>query len=286
MQARGTTDWLDALVSLGMLERTEGAYANTAATDLFLDRAKPSYLGGILEMANARLYPFWGSLTEALRSGRPQNEAKTGEDFFAALYQDPDRLRQFLHAMTGLSMGAAHAIAGMFPWDRYHTVIDIGAAEGGVPVQLALCHPHLDGGGFDLPAAGPILTDYVAAHGLAGRLRFYPGNFFADPLPPADVLILGHILHDWSLPEKLTLLRKAHDALPDGGAVIVYDAIIDDDRRNNTFGLLMSVNMLIETPAGADYTAADCRTWLADTGFRDSYAQPLAGPDSMVVGIK
>lgn len=286
LQSRGTADWLDALVSLGMLERAGGAYANTAATGLFLDRAKPTYLGGMLEMANARLYPFWGSLTEALRTGRPQNEAKSGQDFFAALYQDPDRLRQFLHAMTGLNMGAAHAIAETFPWARYHTVIDVGTAEGNLPVQLALRHPHLSCGGFDLPAAGPAFDDYVAAHGLTGRLRFYPGDFFADPLPPADVLIFGLILHDWSLQEKLTLLRKAHDALPDGGAVIVYDAIIDDDRRANTFGLLMSVNMLIETQAGADYTAADCRAWLADTGYRDSYAQPLAGPDSMVVGIK
>jgi len=286
LQPRGTTDWLDALVSLGMLRRTGGHYANSPATDLFLDRAKPTYLGGMLEMSGARLYPFWGSLTEGLRTGRPQNEAKTGGDFFAALYQDQGRLRQFLHAMTGLSMGAAAAIAEKFPWDRYHTVIDIGAAEGCVPAQLALRYPHLTGGGFDLPAAGPAFDDYVAACGLAGRLQFYPGDFFADPLPSADVLVLGHILHDWSLEEKLTLLRKAYDALPDGGALIVYDSIIDDDRRANTFGLLMSVNMLIETQAGFDYTFADCRSWMADTGFRDSYTEPLTGPDSMVVGIK
>jgi hypothetical protein len=286
LQPRGTTDWLDALVSLGMLRRSGSQYANTPATDLFLDRAKPTYLGGMLEMANARLYPFWGSLTEGLRTGRPQNEAKTGEDFFAALYQDQVRLRQFLHAMTGLSLGAAAAIAEQFPWDRYHTVIDIGAAEGCVPAQLALRHPHLTGGGFDLPAAGPAFDSYVASHGLASRLRFYPGDFFTDPLPPADVLVMGHILHDWSLDEKLTLLRKAHQALPDGGALIIYDAIIDDDRTHNTFGLLMSLNMLIETQAGFDYTAADCRSWMAEAGFRDSYAAPLAGPDSMVVGIK
>ena len=282
LQQRGTTDWLDALVSLGMLRRS----ADTPATGLYLDRAKPSYLGGMLEMANARLYRFWGSLTEAFRTGRPQNEAKTGGDFFAALYQDQARLRQFLHAMTGLSMGAAAALAEKFPWDCYHTVIDIGAAEGCVPAQLALRHPHLTGGGFDLPAAGPAFDDYVAACGLAGRLRFYPGDFFADPLPAADVLVMGHILHDWSLPEKLTLIGKAYDALPDGGALIVYESIIDDDRTANTFGLLMSVNMLIETAAGFDYTAADCHAWLAGAGFRDSYAEPLTGPDSMVVGIK
>jgi len=285
LQPRGTADWLDALVSLGMLERTVDEYANTAATGLFLDRSKPSYVGGMLEMANTVLYPSWGSLTEALRTGRPHNEANAGQDFLA-MYQDQGRLTQFLHAMTGLSMGAAVAIAEKFPWDRYHTVIDVGAAEGCVPVQLALRHPQLTGGGLDLPATRPVFEDYVAAHGLAGRLRFFPGDFFADPLPPADVLIMGHILHDWSLEEKLTLLRKAHDALPDGGALIVYDAIIDDDRRASTFGLLMSVNMLIETQAGFDYTAADCRAWMADIGFRDSYAEPLAGPDSMVVGIK
>jgi hypothetical protein len=286
LQPRGTTDWLDALVSLGMLERTVDEYANTAATGLYLDRNKPSYIGGILEMASARLYPFWGSLTDALRTGHPQNEAKAGQDFFAPLYQDQDRLKQFLHAMTGLSMGAALAIAEKFPWDRYHTVIDIGSAEGCVPVQLARRHPHLTGGGLDLPAARPVFEDYVAAHGLADRLRFYSGDFFAGPLPAADVLIMGHILHDWSLQEKVALLRKAHAALPDGGALIVYDAIIDDDRRTNTFGLLMSVNMLIETQAGFDYTAADCRSWMADAGFRNSYAEPLTGPDSMVVGVK
>lgn len=286
LQQRGTADFLDALVSLGMLERDGDEYRNTAATDLFLDRDKPSYVGGLLEMANARLYPFWGSLTEALRTGHPQNEAKVGENFFTALYQDPDRLKRFLHAMTGISVGAALAIADKFPWDRHQTVIDVGAAEGCLPVQLALRHPHLSGGGFDLPPAGPVFEEYVASFGLGDRLRFYPGDFFLDPLPTADVLIMGHILHDWSLEEKLMLLRKAHEALPEGGALIVYESIIDDDRRTNTFGMLMSVNMLIETQEGFDYTGADCRSWMTDIGFRDSYVKPLVGPDSMVVGIK
>ncbi len=286
LQQRGSTDFFDALVSLGMLERSGEEYSNTPATDLFLDRNKPSYIGGMLEMANARLYPFWGSLTEALRTGHPQNEAKVGENFFAALYQDPGRLRQFLHAMTGISMGAALAIAEKFPWERHHSVIDIGTAEGCVPVQLALRHPHLTGGGFDLPPAAAIFEEYLKSFGLGDRLHFYPGDFFHDPLPTADVLIMGHILHDWSLEEKVLLLRKAHQSLPDGGALIVYDTIIDDARRTNTFGLLMSLNMVIETQEGFDYTAADCRSWMADVGFRDSYLQPLVGPDSMVVGIK
>lgn len=286
LQRRGTRDWLDALVSLGVLDRAGDTYANTVESDTFLDRNKPSYVGGLLEMADARLYRFWGSLTEALRTGRPQNEAKEGEDFFAALYEDPERLEQFLHAMTGISMGSSQAIAEKFPWEQHATVVDIGAAEGCLPVQLARRHAHLTGGGFDLPPVAPFFDKYVAANGLTDRLRFHPGDFFSDPLPQADVLVMGHILHDWGLYEKQLLLRKAYDALPTGGALIVYESIIDDDRRANTFGLLMSVNMLIETQEGFDYTGADCRAWLADAGFRHSYVEPLVGPDSMVVGIK
>jgi hypothetical protein len=287
LHPRSLRDFLDALVALRMLERdAEGLYGNTPEADLFLDRTKPSYMGGMLEMANARLYHFWGSLTEALRTGRPQNEAKTGGNFFEALYADPERLEGFLSAMTGLSLNAARAMAQKFPWGNYRTFIDIGGAQGGVPVQIALAHPHLTGGNFDLPAVGPIFEKYVAQNGLSDRLRFYPGDFFNDRLPSADVLIMGHILHDWDLQEKRALLKKAFDALPDGGALIVFEALIDDDRRENTFGLLMSLNMLIETPGGFDYTGADCSRWMREAGFRQTRVEHLAGPDSMVIGIK
>ena len=287
LHPRSARDFLDALVALGMLERDGDRYSNTTETDLFLDRAKPSYVGGMLEMANARLYPFWGSLTEALRTGELQNEAKGGgEDFFAAIYADPGRLEGFLKAMTGISLGAATAIANKFPWDRYQTFVDVGTAQGGLPVQVASAHDHLSGGGFDLPAVGPIFEEYVDSRGLSDRLRFYPGDFFEDPLPTTDVLVMGHILHDWNLEEKKMLLGKAYEALPEDGALIVFEAIIDDNRRENAFGLLMSLNMLIETTGGFDYTGADCRSWMHEAGFRETYVEHLVGPDSMVVGIK
>jgi hypothetical protein len=286
LHGRSSRDFLDALVSLGVLDRDEGRYANTAESNLFLDRAKPSYVGGLLEMANARLYPFWGWLTEALQTGKPQNEARTGGDFFGAIYADPDRLSQFMHAMTGISMGASLAIAHRFPFARHRTVADIGCAQGGLLAQVALAHPHLTGTGFDLPSVQEPFEQYVASFDLHDRLGFQAGDFFADPLPKADVLALGHILHDWGLEQKRLLLRKAYDALPEGGAVIVYESIIDDERRRNTFGLLMSLNMLIETPEGFDYTAADCQGWLRQAGFRETYVEHLVGPDSMVVGIK
>ncbi len=287
LHPRSQRDFLDALVALRMLERDgAGNYSNTADTDFFLDRHKPSYMGGILEMANARLYTYWGSLTEALQTGLPQNEAKIGGNPFDALYANPEGLENFVKAMTGISLGAAMAIAQKFPWRDYKTFIDIGTAQGGLPVQVALANPHLTGGGFDLPAVKPIFDKHIQANGLTDRLRFYEGSFFTDELPTAEVLVMGHILHDWNLEEKRMLLQKAYDALPDGGALLVYEALIDDDRRENALGLLMSLNMLIETPGGFDYTGADCQQWMKEAGFRETRVEHLIGPDSMVIGIK
>jgi hypothetical protein len=286
IHSRSARDFLDALVALGFLQREGESYSNTPDTDLFLDKAKPSYLGGLLEMANARLYPFWGSLTEALRTGAPQNEAKAGEDFWAVLYADSARLKEFAHAMTGVSMGSAIAIAEKFPWPKYETLIDIGTAAGNLPVQVALRHPHITGGGTDLPQLESIFNEFVAAHGLQNRLRFQANDFMNEALPQAEVLAMGHILHDWGLNEKKMLIGKAYEALPTGGALIVYDAMIDDDRRSNAFGLLMSLNMLIETEAGFDYTGADCCSWMREAGFREAYVEPLVGGESMVVGIR
>ncbi|WP_424684060.1 methyltransferase [Frateuria sp. YIM B11624] len=287
LHPRAAGDFLDALVALGFLARVDGRYANTAETDLFLDRGKPSYVGGILEMANARLYPFWAGLTEALRTGLPQNEIAHGEpNLFDTLYADPARLKQFLAAMTGISRGANLAIARQFPWKDYRSFVDVGTAQGDLAAQIALAHPHLHGTGFDLPPVRPIFEEHMRALGVADRVDFAPGSFFEQALPKADVVLMGHILHDWDLPTKRMLIAKAYDALPEGGALVVYESIIDDERKENAFGLLMSLNMLIETPGGFDYTGADCAGWMKDAGFRQASVEHLVGPDSMVVGIK
>lgn len=286
LHQRSARDFFDALVALKMLERKDGVYRNTVDTDFFLDRAKPSYMGGLLEMCSVRLYGFWGSLTEALRTGELQNEGKHGTEFFAALYAEPERLRGFLGAMTGLSAGAAHALAAKFPWKTHTTFVDVGPAQGMIPVTLARAHSHLRGIGFDLPPVQPAFEEFVANNGLSDRVRFQAGDFFASALPNADVIVMGHILHDWDVSQKKMLLGKAFAAVPNGGAVIVYDAIIDDERRENAFGLLMSLNMLIETPGGFDYTGADCQQWMREAGFSKTRVEHLVGPDSMVIGIK
>jgi O-methyltransferase domain/Dimerisation domain len=276
LHPRSSRDFLDTLVALGFLERSGDVYSNTPSTDLFLDKHKPSYVGGILEMANRRLFHHWGHLTTALRTGLPQNEASRGEpDIFSALYADPERLKVFLRGMTGVSRGANVAIAAKFPWDKYKTVVDIGPAQGDMLTQVLLKNPHLIGIGFDLPEVAPVFEDYIEANGLTERVKFQGGSFFTQPLPTADVVMMGHILHDWNLEDKRMLVRKAYEALPEGGAFIAYDCIIDDDRRKNAFGLMMSLNMLI-----------DCVGWMKEAGFRETRVEHLTGPDSMVVGIK
>jgi len=287
LHPRSSRDFLDSLVALGFLERNGETYLNTPATDIFLDKHKPTYIGGILEMANRRLFSHWDHLTTALRTGLPQNEVSRGEpDVFGALYADPERLKTFLRAMTGVSRGANLAIASKFPWAQYKTVADAGPAQGDLLVQVALHNLHLTGVGFDLPEVAPVFEEYVESHGLSSRLQFQPGSFFTDPLPHADVIMMGHILHDWNLGEKRMLICKAWEALPTGGALLVYDAIIDDDRSKNAFGLLMSLNMLVESYGGFDYTGADCIGWMMDAGFKEARVEHLVGPDSMVIGIK
>jgi predicted O-methyltransferase YrrM len=291
LHPRGTYDFLDTLVALRFLDRDgdgpDGRYRNTPDTAVFLDTNSPAYTGGILEMANARLYSFWGDLTEALRTGKPQNEIKhTGHAMFEELYSDPARLEQFMGAMAGISRGNFEALAQKFDFSRYQTVCDVGGATGVLSVILATHHPHLSCTTYDLPVVAPIAERAIAAAGLSDRVSVASGDFFADEFPAADVITMGLILHDWNLDRKLHLIRSAYDALPAGGALIVIENLIDDARRENAFGLMMSLNMLIEFGDAFDYTGADFAGWCRDAGFSDVEILPLTGPASAGIAYK
>ena len=291
LHPRGIYDFLDTLVALNLLEREgegpEGRYSNTPDCAAFLDKQSPTYIGGILEMSNARLYGFWGDLTEALRTGKPQNEVKhAGRAMFEELYSDPARLEQFMHAMAGISLGNAHALAATFDFSKYTTVCDVGGATGQLATVLATHHPHLRCTSYDLPVVVPICERAVAAAGMTDRVTPASGDFFADPLPSADVITMSLILHDWNLDGKMHLIRAAYDALPEGGAFIAIDNIIDDARRENAFGLMMSLNMLIEFGDAFDYTGADLAGWCSEVGFREFEVLPLAGPSSAGIAYK
>lgn len=291
LHPRAVPDFPDALLALGFLERDgdgPGArYRNTAETARFLDRHSPAYVGGLLEMFSARLYGFWGNLTEALHTGEPQNEIKaTGEPMFAKLYEDPKRLEQFLSAMEGVSAANFRALAQKFDFKPYRTLCDIGGASAHLCRMVAEANPHLRCVSYDLAEVTAIAERKIKAAGLGDRVTTLSGDFFLDPLPHADVITMGMILHDWNLEKKRMLIAKAYEALPPGGAFIVIEALIDDARRKNAFGLLMSLNMLIEFGDAFDYTATDFFGWCKDAGFTRFEAIPLAGHSSAAVAYK
>jgi hypothetical protein len=291
LHPRGIADFFDALVAMHFLEREgsgpDAVYANTPSGMVFLDRASPRYIGGILEMLNARLYRYWHDLPEALRTGKAQSEIKTtGTSFFEGLYADLSKLEQFMGAMTGLSRINFEAFAEKFDFGPYRTLCDVGGATGLLSIEVAKRHPHMRCITFDLPAVEPIAKKSIAAAGLSERISTAPGSFFTDPLPRADVITMGMILHDWNLEKKRQLIAAAYEALPPGGALVAIEALIDDDRRTNVFGLLMSLNMLIEFGDAFDYSGADFQGWCREAGFSRFDVIHLAGPSSAAVAYK
>jgi precorrin-6B methylase 2 len=291
LQHRGLYDFLDTLVALGFLYR-EGTheaavYTNTIETEAFLDKKKPSYIGGILTMANNRLYPFWNTLEEALKTGMPQNESKYGErSLFEEVYSNTDSLEEFIAAMSGIQLGNFIAFARKFDFSSYKTHCDIGGAGGSLSAQIATHNPSMHSISFDLPVVSPIAQTNIDNMGINDRVKVVSGDFFTDAFPAADVITMGNILHDWDLSQKKMLIQKAYEALPEGGAFVAIENIIDDERKENAFGLMMSLNMLIETDGGFDYTASEFRQWTMEAGFKSVEIMPLTGPASAAIAYK
>lgn len=292
LQSRGLYDFLDALVALGFLNREglldEAFYSNTEESDTFLVKNKPSYMGGILEMANHRLYKFWDTLDEALVTGEPQNEIKqNGVSLFDELYKDENSLKEFMNAMRGVQMGSFMEFAEKFDFSNYNTLCDIGGASGALAIQVALKQPHMKCISADLKEVEPIAQEQINAAQVKDRVETLVLDFFEEKeFPRTDVITMGNILHDWGLQDKKMLMKKAFHALQKGGALVVIENVIDSDRRENAFGLIMSLNMLIETLEGFDFTVADFEGWATTIGFSRIEVMPLAGPTSAVIAIK
>ncbi len=288
---RGISDFFDALVALGFLYRdgngSNGRYRNTEATAHYLNKHQPSYIGGILEMCNDRLFKFWGDLGSALKTGKPQNEIKHSQKpLFEMLYEDIPQLEQFIGAMSGISRGNFQAFAEKFDFSKYATLCDVGGASGLLSMLVAKQHPHMQCITFDLPQVETIAKNSITKEGLLDRIQVRSGDFFADLLPKADVITMGMILHDWNLENKKHLIRLAYEALPENGAFVAIENLIDDARRENTFGLLMSLNMLIEFGDAFDFTGADFWSWCQEAGFRSYEVLHLAGPCSAAIAYK
>ena len=287
---RNVYDYLDALTTFGFLNRVgllaTAEYSNSVDTDFFLDKKKPSYIGGMLEMLNNRLYNFWGNLEEGLKTGLPQNEAKNGGNIFEALYSDTDKLKEFIHAMSGIQMGNFMAFSQAFDFSKYKTLVDVGGSAGLLSLMVAKHQAHMNCTTWDLPPVEPIANATIQEFQLGDRVKTAKGDFFNDAIPDADVVVMGNILHDWDEETKIMLMQKAYDALPTGGAFVAIEGIIDDERNKNVFGMMMSINMLIETGTGFDYTFVDFNKWANKVGFKSTSLIPLAGPSSAAIAYK
>lgn len=293
LHERGLYDFLDALVALRVLDRDgegeDATYRNTAESACFLDERSPAYLGGAFKMWNARLYRFWDGLGDALRTGRPQSELKgapPGTSLFKLLFTDQEKLEAFLGSMQGMQMRAFAALADKVDVAGYRSLCDVGGGNGSLAALFAQRHAHLACITFDLPAVEPVAKRHLKALGVGDRVEVMSGDFFKQPFPRADVITMGNILHDWDEAEKRALIAKAHAALPPGGMLIAVENIIDDARRENVFGLLMSLNMLIDLPGGFDYTAAQFERWCLDAGFQRTEVIPLDGPTSAAIAFR
>jgi len=291
LHERSLFDFLDSLVALGFLTRNgikdEAVYQNSDESDLFLDQNKLTYIGGILEMSNNRLYRFWNDLEEGLKTGKPQNESKYGDKpLFEAIYSNEDRLREFLHAMGGVQAGNFDHFARHFDFSKFKTHCDIGGAGGNLCVHIAKNNPHISSTCYDLPKVAPIAEDNFRTLGLSDRIKARPGDFFEEELPRADLITMCNVLHDWGTDDKKMLISKAYTSLPNGGALVIIENIIDDERRQNAFGLMMSLNMLIETDSGFDFSLSDFKGWVSEIGFKRIDLMPLIGPSSAIIARK
>lgn len=284
-------DWLDGLASMDFLQREgsgkESLYFNTPDTRVYLCKDSPKYLGGFLEMANDREYRFWADLEEGLQTGKPQNEIKyTGKESFAAIYEDEYNLKAFADAMGSIQVENFTMLAEKYDFSNFNDVTDIGGSGGLLSAMLAQKHPHLNLTSYDLPQLTPIVGQTLQKYGVADRVQIREGNFWTDEFPPAEVYMMGNVLNSFNLENKKKLIRKAYDALPDGGALIIVEMLLDNERRQNSFGLLMSLNMLIESDGGFSYTFAQFEEWVQEAGFTHTEYISLTGPTTAAIAYK
>ncbi|KAB2390048.1 methyltransferase [Actinomadura montaniterrae] len=279
-----TGDFLNALVALGLLERAGGGrYGNSASASRFLVPGGDIYMGARVRTTAEKHYHLWGRLTEALVDGLPKSGGGAGS--FDTLYDDPERARGFLKHMDANNALVAPQLADAVDWAAYGSFIDVGGARGNVAGTLVKAHPHLSGGVFELPKAEPFFHELMDELGLTGKVDFHPGDFFTDPLPAADVLVFGHVLHDWSVERRRMLLGRAFESLAPGGAIVVYDQMLDGDDPDLA-SLIGSLNVGLML-GGSEYTAEECRGWAEEAGFRVQYAERLPkGNDTVLYATK
>jgi hypothetical protein len=285
LHPRLAEDFLDALVGLGLLERADRHYENSVTAQAFLVPGSPAYLGGFIELTNETLYDTWGRLTEALRTGEPQHLDPDKGGFVGNKHRDEGKMKRFLSGLDAFSDRMGIEIAARIDWMQCRRVVDLGGARGNLSAILVRTYPHLEAICFDLERTRPLFTEHVWQLGMGDEISFAGGDFFTDPLPTANAYLLGHILHGFADFRRRDLVRRVFEAIEPGGTIIVYDRMIDDERRDPD-RLLSSLHMRLVSAEGSEYRVADCREWLRGAGFTQDRADPMLGTHTLITARK
>lgn len=280
---------LIAASALGLLLREGDTFSLTPLAQAHLLRG-PGYAGGMFHHVKHHLYPLWHHLDDAIRENRAQWSKLPGGDArpFESMYRDPRSLAGFMEAMFSHTSAGTRALLEQngFDFGRFRHVLDLGGASGGFLIPVLQQFPALQATIFDLPPVEPIARANAERFGLADRLGFLAGDFFRDPLPTgADLIVLGHILHDWNRQDGTLLLRKIVEALPSGGAIFVNEFFLNESKDGPVMPACLNLTMLVATQ-GEEHTPSEYEQWLREAGFARTETWQDALARGYVVGWK
>jgi acetylserotonin O-methyltransferase len=253
---------LEACVALGLLEKRGGDFVNTPIAEEYLRRSSPHTLAGYIRYSNSALYPLWAHLEDAVIEGSDRWSQTFGVSggLFSHFFKTEESKRDFLNGMHGFGMLSSPAVVAAFDLSRFHRLVDLGGGTGHLALAAKSRYPNLNVTLFDLPETIEVARDY------APEVERIAGDFFVDELPPADLYAVGRILHDWSEEKIRRLLNRIYAALAPGGALLIAERILHEDRRGPVATHMQSLNMLVCTE-GRERTLNEYSALLRDAGF-------------------
>lgn len=278
---------LDACAGLGFLRKEAGVYANQAVAEVYLSRSSASTLAGYILYSDCALYPLWGELENAVREGTHRWEQTFGAkgQIFEHFFKSDEAKRDFLMGMNGFGLLSSPRVVAAFDLSRFHRLVDLGGATGHLPIEACKRYANLRAAVFDLPGVIEVTREYVERAGFSNRIELIPGDFFEDALPEADLFSLGRILHDWSEEKIHKLLKKIYDRIPSGGALLIAERLLSEDKTGPLPALTQSLNMLVCTE-GKERTLSEYEALLHEVGFIDVHAQKTGAPLDAMLAVK
>jgi acetylserotonin N-methyltransferase len=265
---------LDGNIGLGLLERRGEAYYNKPVAEVYLRKESPHSLLGYILYSDRVLYNMWSHLDDAVREGTNRWKQSFGTDgpIFDHFFRTEDDLRTFVMGMHGFGVTSSPAVVRAFDLSRFHRLVDLGGATGHLTIAACEAYHDLQGVVLDLERVIPVAREIVSQSPAASRISCVAGDFFEGDLPPADLYSLGRILHDWAQPKIEKLLSRIRKSLAPGGALLIAERILNDDKSGPTNALMQSLNMLICTE-GKERTLEEYRALLQAAGFSNVEGQ-------------